>query len=527
MWARAVPAAAKLLSGPAYRRFTRKLANPAQAQARLLDELVAGMAPSAYGRRLGLRPGDGYRAFRDKVPVSDYAALKPWIERWRAGEHGVLTTERALFWQKTSGSGGPEKWIPCTPGLLGSFRRMFSAWLGDVLRHGPRFETGRLFVGLSPAARGLDANAPQSEPEYLGRGLRGLLAPLITPPASLLALSRPESFRRALRLALLARAESLEALSVWNPTAFTVILDDISENRAAVLEDCRRGALRLEGLDFRFGRPAPATLAALGASDLRWDAVFPHLKFISCWTEAWARPAALRLGALFPAALLQGKGLLATEAPMTIPLLGAVGAVPLVDEVFFEFEEAAGRVVPLSEIEPGGEYALLVSTRGGLYRYRIGDRVRCAGRRLATPTLEFTGRADGTADLVGEKLEESFVASALSELGLAAEDFKTLVPVRAGRGPSYYLLWLGRERADAPELARALDERLSRSHRYRQAREMGQLAQPLVVGRSDAERRYLAYLVARGMRLGDIKSRSLLRQPLHDHELNRFVQEAA
>lgn len=40
----------------------------------------------------------------------------------------------------------------------------------------------------------------------------------------------------------------------------------------------------------------------------------------------------------FPNVFVQGKGLLATEAPMTIPLIEANGYVPVLDEVFLNLK---------------------------------------------------------------------------------------------------------------------------------------------------------------------------------------------
>ena len=74
--------------------------------------------------------------------------------------------------------------------------------------------------------------------------------------------------------------------------------------------------------------------------------------------------------------MMQGKGLLATEAPITVPLVRADGCVPLVDSVFLEFEDAAGRFRLLDEVAPDAEYAVIVTQPGGLLRYRLGDRVR-------------------------------------------------------------------------------------------------------------------------------------------------------
>ena len=115
--------------------------------------------------------------------------------------------------------------------------------------------------------------------------------------------------------------------------------------------------------------------------------------------------------------MVQGKGLLATEAPMTIPLIKAQGCVPVLNEVFFEFEHQ-GNIYHLHELELGKVYSIIISQKGGLYRYRIGDRVRVTHYYLKTPCLEFLGRTETTSDLVGEKLHEDFVQDTLNQLHL-------------------------------------------------------------------------------------------------------------
>ncbi len=138
--------------------------------------------------------------------------------------------------------------------------------------------------------------------------------------------------------------------------------------------------------------------------------------------------------------MLQGKGLLATEAPITVPLVQASGCVPLVDEVFLELEDNSGRFHLLTEVEKSKEYSVIVTQPGGLLRYRLGDRVRVSGRYRGTPLLEFVGRADVECDLVGEKIGEAFVAKALSAIA-HPDAFCTLLPLlpEAGR-PCYCLL---------------------------------------------------------------------------------------
>src|SRR2546422_11494220 len=86
--------------------------------------------------------------------------------------------------------------------------------------------------------------------------------------------------------------------------------------------------------------------------------LFPYTTLFRSFVEA--------LRHRFPGVLLQGKGLLATEAPITIPLINAPAPVPLVDEVLLELEDQAGRVHPLHEVDDGGVYGVIVTQRGGL-----------------------------------------------------------------------------------------------------------------------------------------------------------------
>src|SRR6185295_8804456 len=100
------------------------------------------------------------------------------------------------------------------------------------------------------------------------------------------------------------------------------------------------------------------------------------------------------------------------------------------------------------------------SQRGGLSRYRIGDRVRVSHVYRRTPCLTFVGREGSVSDLVGEKLHETFVAEALDRLGLRPDGFRTLLPVRRPDGGGYYALVVDRLDTSPGGLACQLDARL-------------------------------------------------------------------
>jgi hypothetical protein len=193
---------------------------------------------------------------------------------------------------------------------------------------------------------------------------------------------------------------------------------------------------------------------------------------------------------------VQAKGLLATEAAVTIPW---GGEYPLaVTSHFFEFIDEAGGVRRAHEVEPGKRYEVVVTNGGGLWRYRLGDVVECTGRAGATPTLRFLGRAGNVSDLCGEKLSEAFVADVLRQVWNDRPKFAVLMPRSETAGYTLYI--------DRVECGDRVETLLAGNPHYSWARKVGQLAAVRIrVLPASAASRYLAWRESRGMRLGDAK----------------------
>jgi hypothetical protein len=255
---------------------------------------------------------------------------------------------------------------------------------------------------------------------------------------------------------------------------------------------------------------------------------------ISCWADAQAGPYAAQVRRLFPQARLQPKGLIATEGIVSVPL-GAAGpsggaaggAVLALRSHFFEFipheaeqAEQAGQAgqVPLlaHQLQVGGRYEVVLTTGGGLYRYRLGDLVQVTGHAApggGCPVLRFLGREGHVSDWFGEKLNERHVQAALEGV-LAAGGLRPEFAMLACERPQpAYTLFVQSPDASDSALAgagAALERALLESYHYRYCRDLGQLG-PLRVFRVDrqAQHAYLAECTRRGMRAGDVKPAAL------------------
>ena len=210
----------------------------------------------------------------------------------------------------------------------------------------------------------------------------------------------------------------------------------------------------------------------------------------------------------FPRTHFQAKGLLATEAFLTLPF-GAHQPLAI-NSHFFEFIDDEGRVHLADGLREAGEYEVAVTTAGGLWRYRLGDRVAVNGRVGQTPSLRFLGRAGNVSDRFGEKLSEAFVAEVLSELFRErVPRFALLAPDEKAAGCRYTLYVEGVPPSDCVE---ALDRALRRNSQYAWCRDVGQLPPPrLFVIACDGFERFVERQAASGARLGDIKPAALSR----------------
>jgi len=243
--------------------------------------------------------------------------------------------------------------------------------------------------------------------------------------------------------------------------------------------------------------------------------------------DGFAATYAQALRALFPNVLFQGKGLIATEAFVSYPMIGITGSVLAVTSHFFEFLPVDPQTFSLSSAQPqpahrlekGRIYSIVVTTGGGLYRYHLQDLVKVVDHLHQAPCLQFLGKGDRVSDWFGEKLHERFVANVLEDLfreHRVSPVFAMLAPEDT-RQSFRYTLFLElapkeRFRESLADLAQDLDRKLCRNFHYGYCRRLGQLAEPEVVQIDHgAIQAYLQACEAQGQRLGGIKPSALQR----------------
>jgi len=537
------------LEWQAYRRATRTVA---KTQVALLRSILRQNALTQFGQEYDFRTVTDVREYQRRVPLSLFDDYSDWIEQIAAGVPNVLTRQPVELLEPTSGTTRGEKLIPYTRSLRAQFQRAIAAWVADLMFHRPAVRGGRAFWSVSPsfgpprhtAARILIGFG--NDTAYLGRWERFIANRLLAVPPSVAKTPDIVAFRYLTLLHLL-RASDLTLVSIWNPTFLTALLAPLDEWHGRLCFDIRRGTaslaevvgsarntLRISSFrpDARRAARLQSIFAASGSTAEKLRMIWPRLAVISCWADGPAEWAVREVQNLFPKVEIQPKGLIATEAFVSFPLVGRSGGALALRSHFFEFQEitAAGESADQANtlriadaLEQGARYRIVVTTGGGLYRYQLRDEVTVVGSENGCPLLRFLGKADCVSDLVGEKLSEPHVRGVLhrifSSLDLSP-DFALVVPIE-GTPPRYrlYLQSSTARHASLPLefLARSLQDGLSENPYYRYAVSLGQLAPAEVSLLIDAGKslrvQYERRCLALGQKLGDIKPTSLDLRP--------------
>jgi hypothetical protein len=93
--------------------------------------------------------------------------------------------------------------------------------------------------------------------------------------------------------------------------------------------------------------------------------------------------------------------------------------------IFYEFipmdvyGTPSEKVIPLSEVEPGKNYAIIITTNSGLWRYKIGDTIKFTS--ISPYRIKVTGRTKHHINVFGEELIIENAEEALRKVTTATD----------------------------------------------------------------------------------------------------------
>ncbi|MDX5585060.1 MAG: GH3 auxin-responsive promoter family protein, partial [Aureibaculum sp.] len=87
---------------------------PEKTQQKVFKKLITLAKNTSFGNDHNFSSINSYEDFKKHVPVRDYEALKPYVDKIIEGKADVLWKGMPLYFAKTSGTTSGAKYIPIT-----------------------------------------------------------------------------------------------------------------------------------------------------------------------------------------------------------------------------------------------------------------------------------------------------------------------------------------------------------------------------------------------------------------------------
>jgi hypothetical protein len=368
------------------RKFKRWARNAVDMQNIEFERLLREGRKTKFGVEHNFDIVTSHKSFTENVPVRDYEAFKPYIDRIIAGEESVIWPGKPIYFAKTSGTTSGVKYIPITkesmPNHISSARLALIMYIHKTGR--TDFINGKyIFISGSPE---LD-----STNEILTGRLSGIVNHHVPnyvkknqlPSYKTNCIDDWESKLDAIVVETLSKKMSLiSGIPPWVEMYFERILR--ASGKKTISEVFPNFSLFVHGgVNFK---PYESRFRQLIGSSIGYLETFPASEGFFAFQDE------------FPS-----KGLI------LIPDSG----------IFYEFiptdrfDEPNPPRLTLGEIELDQNYALVVSTNAGLWAYSIGDTVKFVSKNPYR--LVVTGRLKHFTSAFGEHVIADEVEGAIDE----------------------------------------------------------------------------------------------------------------
>ncbi|AGB28713.1 GH3 auxin-responsive promoter-binding protein [Prevotella dentalis DSM 3688] len=426
---------------PRQKELERHYTHPEALQQEALKYLIGKGQNTEYGRNHLLANTLSYDDFVQNVPVNTYEELKADIDRMRHGAADVLWPGVVKWFAKSSGTTNDKsKFIPVSgDGLQNIHYKGGEDVVAFYLRNHPE---SRLFDGRSLILGGSHSPNYNQEGSLVG-DLSAILIENINPLANLVRV----------------------------PKKHTALLSDFELKRDRIAHEClNKNITNLSGVPSWMLSVLVRVMELSGKQHL--EEVWPNLEVF------------FHGGIAFTPYRKQYEQLITSPRMSYMETYNASeGFFGIQDDptdssmllmldygVFYEFiplEEVGqegANVVPLEGVELGRNYAMLITTSCGLWRYMIGDTVKFTSRRPYKFVI--TGRTKYFINAFGEELimdnAEKALAYACEHTGAQVSEY-TAAPVYMDENAKCRHQWLV-EFSHQPDtlqhFARLLDEKL-------------------------------------------------------------------
>ena len=414
-----------------------------ELQTKVLKKLMAKGAQTEWGQAHQYSGRESYEAFARQTPVSTYEELKGYIDRMRQGERNVLWPGQVRWYAKSSGTTNDKsKFIPVSREALHDAH--YAGGTDAVvwyLRNNPQ---SRIFDGKALILGGSHAPNYNLKNSLVG-DLSAILIENINPLVNLVRV----------------------------PRKATALLSDFEVKRDRIAkESLKQNVTNLSGVPSWMLSVLTRVMEISGARHL--EEVWPNLEVFFHGGVAFT-PYREQYQQLIKSPRMHymetynaSEGFFGLQDDPGNPAMSL-----MIDYgVFYEFipmdelESEHPSVVPLWGVETGCNYAMVISTTSGLWRYMIGDTIRFTQKDPYKFII--TGRTKFFINAFGEELivdnAEKGLAEACRQTGAQVLEY-TAAPVfmdEHGKCRHQWIIEFSQMPEDLNAFACILDEALQR-----------------------------------------------------------------
>ncbi len=426
---------------PRQKEIERHYTEPEALQHEVLNYLISKGKQTEYGRNHLMGTVDNYDDFRDRLPICTYEDLKSDIDRMRHGDEDVLWPGQTRWYAKSSGTTNDKsKFIPISPeGLKNIHYKGGADVVALYLRNHP---DSRIFDGKSLILGGSHSPNYDQNGSLVG-DLSAILIENINPIVN---------FFRV-------------------PKKKTALLSDFEVKRDRIAKECMgKNVTNISGVPSWMLSVLVRILELSGKRHL--EEVWPNLEVFFHGGITFT-PYRNQYESLITSANMRymetynaSEGFFGIQDdPSDKSML-----LMLDYDVFYEFiplEDIGSdnpRIVPLEAVELERNYAMVITTSCGLWRYMIGDTVKFTSKKPYKFLI--TGRTKYFINAFGEELimdnAEKSLAYACEYSGAQISEY-TAAPVYMDMHAKCRHQWLIEFTKDPDSMdhfARLLDQKL-------------------------------------------------------------------
>lgn len=368
---------------------------PHEVQEEWLKKLITSAKDTEWGLKYDYKSLKTYKEFAERVPVNDYDSLKPYIERLRKGEQNLLWPSEIRWFAQSSGTTNDKsKFIPVSEESLDDCHyKGGKDMLSIYLNNNPDSD---FFSGRGLALTGSHRIKEVNNEDYITGDLSAIIvqnlpfwAEFIRVPKKNVALMDNWELKieEMARSSIPHRLTNLLGVPSWTLLLLKRILEiSGKENISEVWPDLEvffHGGVNFAPYRKQFKKLIPST----------------KMKFVETYNAS--------------------EGFFGIQdQPDSNELL-----LMLDYGIFYEFlpmdqvDKSDKKPLPLDQVELKTNYAMLISTNAGLWRYMIGDTIEFTN--LSPYRIRITGRTKSFINAVGEEVIIDNAETALAEACLS------------------------------------------------------------------------------------------------------------